>query len=497
MSGFAEYDNYDALGLAELVKARAVTPVELLEEAISRVERVDPQVNAVVHRLYERAREQVTGELPQGVFEGVPLVVKDLIQSIPGVPLESGSRFWKGHIAQTETTLMKRWLATGVVPFAKSATPELGILPVTEPVIHGATRTPWDTNRTSGGSSGGSGALVGSRAVPMATGGDGGGSIRIPAACCGVFGLKPSRARNPAGPQASEGWAGFVSEHVLTVSVRDSAAMLDATHGPEETAPYHAPAVEGTFLQATQNRKRKLRIGYHTEPAMPATVHHDCEAAVNDAVRLCKELGHEVVERAAGHDQRALGRAFMTVITGYIANDIREGEEALGKKAKSNDYELTTRVMALLAEAFDANTYVSSVATLQREARRLVDHYRGFDLILTPTLAKPPILVGELDPKGFDRVAQSLLVATGWKALLKIETLIDEAASHVSGFVPFTPVANFTGRPSMSVPLFWNSADLPIGVMFTGHFGDEQTLFSLAAQLEEARPWRDRQPPVT
>ena len=250
MAGFAEYEEYDGLGLAQLVKQKEVTPSELLEEAIARTEAADPKLNAIVHKFYARARDQVTRPQASGPFEGVPIIVKDLLQEIPGVPLEHGSKFWKGNVSKHTTTLMSRWLASGVVPFAKSATPEMGILPVTETEVHGATRTPFSFERTSGGSSGGSGAMVGARVVPMATGGDGGGSIRIPSSCCGVFGFKPTRARNPSGPFASEGWAGFVSEHVLTLSVRDSAAMLDATHGPEPTSCYYAPYVRRSCRKA-------------------------------------------------------------------------------------------------------------------------------------------------------------------------------------------------------------------------------------------------------
>ena len=495
MGGFAEYDRYDAMGLAELVKQRQVSASELVHEAIARAERVNPALNAITHCLYESA--EALGSTPAaGPFSGVPFALKDLIQSYPGLPVENGSRFWKGYVADSETTLMKRWLATGVVPVVKTATPELGILPVAECELNGPTVNPWATDRTCGGSSGGSGALVAARVVPMATGGDGGGSIRIPASCCGVFGLKPTRGRTPAGPYLSENWAGFVSEHVLTVSVRDSAAMLDATHGPEATSPYHAPAVDESFLSATTTDPGKLKIAYYTDPVMPATVHPDCIAAVHDAAQLCRDLGHDVVEHSMAHDSLKLARAFMTVIAANVAAEIKAGERVRNRKAKRGDFEMGTWLLKVLAEANNAATYVSCVKLLQSHAARLARYYADYDAVLTPTLASPPVLVGALQPRGVDRVLQSLITVTGFKAPLRSETLLEQAAADVFGFVPFTPVANFSGLPSMSVPLMWNEADLPVGAMFTGRFGEERTLLALAAQLERARPWQQRRPPT-
>ncbi|MDH4282531.1 MAG: amidase [Myxococcales bacterium] len=358
------------------------------------------------------------------------------------------------------------------------------------------TRNPWMLERTAGGSSGGSGASVAAGIVPMASGGDGGGSIRIPASCCGLFGHKPSRARNPSGPTASEHWSGYVSEHVLTRTVRDSAAMLDATQGPDETTPYFAAPIEGTFLAATERDPRPLRIAFHSEPALPAMIHADCRAAVEDAARLCEELGHEVEEVLPRHDTQALGRAFLMVIGANVAAEIREGEQMRNRRAISKDFELTTWITRMLGQAISAEDFLVSLRALQTEARRLVDVYRSYDLVLTPTLGTPPVRIGELKPHGADLLAQKVIAALNWSAPLASTKLIDQAAQSTFSFIPFTPVANFTGQPSMSVPLFWNAEGLPIGVMFTGRPEEETMMFALAAQLERARPWRERRPPV-
>ncbi|MGD8607492.1 MAG: amidase [Myxococcales bacterium] len=496
MSGFAEYDSFDALGLAERVRSGEVSSAQLVEECIRRIEQVNPRIHGVVFELFDRARAQAHGAPGEGPFAGVPFLIKDLIQRIPGVPTQEGSRFFEGWIPTDETYLYRRWIDAGVVPVAKTATSELGLLPVVETDLHGATRNPWNLDRTAGGSSGGSGACVAAGVAPMASGGDGGGSIRIPASCCGLFGHKPSRARNPSGPTASEHWSGFVSEHVLTRSVRDSAAMLDATHGPEDTAPYYAAPVQGTFLGATERDPRTLRIAFHAEPALPATVHPDCKAAVEDAARLCAELGHHVEEVVPGHDPLALARAFLIVVGANVAAEIREGELMRNRRATANDFQLTTWITNMLGQAASAREVLVSLRVLQAEARRLVQVYQSYDLVLTPTLGTPPVLIGALQPRGIDRIAQKLLSALHWSGPLTHPKLIDQAAEKTFSFIPFTPVANFTGQPSMSVPLYWNEAGLPIGVMFTGRPAEEPLMFSLAAQLERARPWAARRPPV-
>ncbi len=494
MALFAEYDQYDALGLAELVRDHEVTPAELVETAIARIEEVDPKIHAIVHPLYQPARAAAE-ETPSGPFGGVPFVLKDLIQTIAGVPTVSGSRFFQGWVPMETTLLYERYVEAGLITVAKTATPEFGLLPVTEPEAFGPTRNPWNLDRAAGGSSGGTGAAIAAGIVPMGHGGDGGGSIRIPASCCGLFGMKPTRGRTPVSP-GSEQWNGFAIEHVLSRSVRDSAAALDATEGAAPHAPYHAPHHEGSFYDATQRPPGPLRIAFHTENAMPSQVHSDCIAAVHDVAALLEDLGHEVVEHRPMHRAEQLARWFFTVVAGNTAAEIAEAEKKVGRKATAKDFETATWLTKMMASLFSAEDAINALRGLQAETRRLTQHYEGFDVVLTPTLGQPPVPHGALRPKGAEAAAQKLVARSGFGAALKLPGLLEKTINEVFSFIPFTPVANFTGQPSMSVPLVWNDEGLPIGTMFTGAFGDEMTLYSLAAQLEAARPWRDRRPPV-
>lgn len=491
---FADYDEHDALGLAELVKQGQVSAAELLETAIARLEKVNPTLNAVVHTTYAPAR--AAAERPvAGPFQGVPFLIKDLIQDIAGQPTVGGSRFWRGWVADRDSELVRRYRAAGLIFFGKTNTPENGLMPVTEPEVFGPTRTPWDTGRTSGGSSGGAGAAVASGVVPMAHGGDGGGSIRIPAACCGVFGLKPTRGRTPTGPGASEQWNGFAIEHVLSRSVRDSAAALDAVRGAEDIAPYHAPHFAGRYLDEVAKAPGKLRIGFHAEPAMPSDVHPDCVAAVHEVAQLCEELGHHVEEVRPAFEPMELAMAFYTVVASQTAAEIHEGEAIRGRKARPADYETATWLSGQMGRVFTGADYAIALRRLQAEARRLVHRLGDYDLVLTPTLGQPPVKLGALKPSGPEAVVQDLVKKANLRAPLRLPGLLEKTVAEVFDFIPFTPVANFTGQPAMSVPLVWKGG-LPIGTMFTARFGDDATLFRLARQLEEARPWKDRRPPV-
>lgn len=484
----------DALGLAARVASKEVSPAELVEEAIQCIERVNPQINAVIHPLYVQARARALKPLT-GPFAGVPFLLKDLGQTIAGVPTVGGSRFLRGEVASEDSELFSRYQAAGLITLGKTNTPEFGILPVTEPELFGPTRNPWDLSRTCGGSSGGAAAAVASGMVPMAHGGDGGGSIRIPASCAGIFGLKPTRGRTPAGPM-SEHWSGFAIEHVLTRSVRDSAAALDAVEGVEPYAPYHPPTKAGPFLDEVSRAPGRLRIAFTTDPAMPSEVHTDCVTAVQDVARLLEDLGHEVNEVSPRWNPRELASAFFTVVSSNVAAEIREAERRLGRKAKSTDFETTTWLAAMMGRVFTGADVIAAQRALQTETRRLVRVFGGYDVLLTPTLGQPPVRVGAMKAPRAEAKVQELIARTGFTAPLRLGPILEQTINRVYQWIPFTPVANFTGQPSMSVPLHWNGEGLPIGTMFTGRFGDEATLFRLAAQLEQARPWKDRLPPV-
>jgi amidase len=494
MAGFPEYERYDGLGLAELVRTKQVTPAELVEEAIQRIERHNPALNAVIYKLYDQARAAANAPLPDGPFAGVPFLIKDLMAGYAGAPLTSGSRFMKDYIPQQDTELVRRYKASGAVIIGKTNTPEFGLTPYTEPELFGPARNPWDTSRTPGGSSGGSAAAVAARIVPLASGGDGGGSLRIPASCCGIFALKPTRGRTPTGPDVQEYWEGFAVEGVLSRSVRDSAAMLDAIAGPDAGAPYIAPKPERPFLSEVTTEPGRLRIAFTDKPFLGRTVHEDCKRALAEAVSLLESLGHTVVEDAPTVDGEALGVAFVTMLCGNVIADMQDAAAVVGRQPTPRDFEISTWGLGMLGRTLTAKDYLAAVRTLQYAARKIGKFFEKYDALLTPTLARPPIPLGELALPKFEAAALRLVAGLpiGW--LLAALGLVKPMAAKTFDFVPYTPLFNVTGQPAMSVPLHWNADGLPIGVQFVGRYADEATLFRLAGQLERACPWFDRVP---
>ncbi len=496
MSHFKDYDRYDGLGLAELVRKKEISPAELVEEAIRRIEQVNPQINAVIHPMYDLARQQVAQGLPEGPFQGVPFLLKDLLAHHAGVPTQGGSRFFRDFVPDYDSEIVRRYRAAGVVILGKTSTPELGITPFTEPALFGPTRNPWNLSRTAGGSSGGSAAAVAARTVPLAHGNDGGGSIRIPASCCGLFGLKPSRGRIPMGPDIGEAWRGMAIHHVITLSVRDSAAMLDATAGPDVGAPYVAPPPDRPYLEEVGRDPGRLRIAFTATPLLPGTVHPDCVKGVQGTARLCEELGHHVEEAAPPVDGRAFARDFLTMVCAETRADIEEGERMVGRKPTFREFEPSTWALGLLGRQIPAGEFARALRSLQRATRQVAAFFEKYDVLLTPTLATPPMEHGWLQPKGAEAVAMRLLGRLNAGGLIQALAGIEALAENVFAFIPFTPVFNVTGQPAMSVPLWWNDEGLPIGMHFVARYGDEATLFRLAGQLEQARPWFDRCPPV-
>ncbi len=496
MSGLSEYDKYDGLGLAGLVRKKEVKPSELVEEAINRIEKLNPRLNAVIHKMYDLAREAAEGDLPDGSFRGVPFLLKDLLAAYAGVPMHSGSRFHQGFVPDHDSEMVKRFKAAGVIIVGKTNTPEYGLVPVTEPELFGPSNNPWDLTRTTGGSSGGSAAAVAACMVPLAHGNDGGGSIRIPASCCGVFGLKPTRGRNPLGPDLGEAWHGLASDHIVSRSVRDSAAMLDATAGPDVGAPYFAPPPPRPFLDEVGTDPGRLRIAFTSKPFLPGVVHEDCVKGLETTVKLCQDLGHEVVEAATQIDGKAFARAFLTMVCGETRADIEEAEALLGRKAAFKDFEPATWAVGLLGRQITAAEFSKAIRLLQRSARQIGYFFEECDILLTPILAKPPVVMGALQPKGAEAFAMKLLGRLNAGGLINAFAGIEALADQVFEFMPYTPLFNATGQPAMSVPLYWNDEGLPIGMHFVGRYGDEATLFRLASQLEKATPWFDRMPPI-
>jgi len=490
-----DYASHDAVSLAELVRKKEVTPLELVEEALTRIGRVDPQLHAVVGRLDEHARAQARAGV-SGSFAGVPFVLKDLLSQAAGTPMTHGSKFMKDHVCDHDTELVKRYRAAGLVFVARSASPELGLTPVTEPEVYGPTSTPWDAARASGGSSGGSAALVAAGAVPMANGGDGGGSIRVPASCCGAFGMKPSRGRIPTGPDAGEVWHGLAQEHAITRTVRDSAALLDTTCAPEDGAPYAAPARERPYAEEVGRPPGKLRIAWTATPFLPSKVQPEAVAAVMDAAKLCESLGHEVVEAAPTIDAAHFAEVFITLVAGETAAEITTLERLRGRKHRTGELEHTTELVGMNGRAISAEAFCLAVRDMRALGRTMAAFHRRHDLLLTPATASTPPLHHALRSTGVQAIAERAIARSKVDSILKLPGILGAMAANIFDFIPWTPLANATGAPSMSVPLYWSADALPIGAMFTARYGDEATLFRLAAQLEAARPWLTRRPPI-
>jgi len=499
MGGISEYESYDGVGLAELVRSKAVKPEELLEECICRIETLNPRLNAVVQKMYDLAKAHLNARQgKKGAFEGVPFLLKDLGVDYAGVPTRRGSRFLQNSVADHDSELVERYKATGVTVLGKSNTPEFGLMPFTEPELFGPTLNPWSPERSPGGSSGGSAAAVAARIVPLAHGNDGGGSIRIPASCCGLFGLKPTRGRNPIGPDIPDYWHGLVCDHVLTRSVRDSAAMLDATCGPDVGAPYYVPSPVCPYLDGVSVDPGRLRIAFTSLPFLGDTVHDDCLKGLELAAQLCADLGHVMVEDAPQIDAKAYMDAHVMMTAGFLRADIGRMERHLGRKASYGDVELGTWAGYLLGKAISGAEFSEALHTILMIGRTMGRFFERYDILLTPTLAAPPPLIGDLQLKAGETFIMKILSRLGSGKLLRLLINgmggLSAFAGQIFDFMPYTPLFNASGQPAMSVPLHWSDAGLPIGMQFVGRYGDESTLFRLAGQLEAAHPWIQRTP---
>jgi amidase len=493
----ADFASYDLIGLNELVRLHGVRAEEVLEACIAAIERDNKRLNAVVTTLYDQARQQLADQPPGALFAGLPFLLKDLGAHCAGTPLTSGARYARNYVSSRDTELVARYRRAGLLFVGKTNTPELGLLPVTEGRHLGTARNPWDVSRTPGGSSGGAGAAVAAGFVPAAHGGDGGGSIRIPASCNGLFGLKPTRGRVPMGPFVGDIWQGAVVEHALTRSVRDSAMLLDAVAGPDVGAPYFAPPPEEPFSVALKRPCRRLRIARSLATLTGVPVHDECRKAVDLAARLCRDLGHDVVDADPPVADPGLIAAFLTMLAAETAAEVQAMVRLIGRPPAFDDFEVPTRLLCLIARAISAEELAVASRRLKFLSREIGGFFEDHDILLTPTLAQPPLKIGALDPPGWERVAQIVLARMRAGRVLKAVDALGVSAARVFSFIPFTPIANITGQPSMSVPLHWSADGLPVGTMFTGRFGDEATLFQLAAQLEREVPWFNRRPATT
>jgi amidase len=492
---FPEYARHDALGLAELVRTRQVSAAELVETAIAHIEAINPRLNAVIHSMYDHARAVAAKPLPPGPFAGVPFLVKDLVSEVAGVPFSAGSHAVHGYVPDHDSHLMERFRAAGLILVGKTNTPEFGLAPVTEPALFGPTHNPWDLTRSPGGSSGGSAAAVAARLVPLASGGDGGGSLRVPASACGLIGLKPSRGRTPVGPDRGELWAGLAGEHVLSRSVRDTAAMLDATAGPDPGAPYHAPPPARPFLDEVGAAPGRLRVAYTTRSLLGTAVAPECVEATTRTARLLADLGHEVEEAAPPVDREPVVLAFLLLVCVQVAADIDEIAALRGRRFAAL-VEPSTRAMDLIGRSARAHELETARRVLHRATRKIGAFFERHDVLLTPTLSALPLTTGALQPTRFELGLLRAIATMRAGSWLRRMGMLEKLAAKVFEYVGFTAIFNVTGQPAVSLPLAWSPGGLPIGMQFVARYGDEGTLLRLAAQLEAAQPWADRRPPV-
>ena len=470
-----DYESYDALGLAELVRKGEVKPAELLDAALARVSVRNGPLNAVNMLFEGRARRALDAGLPAGPFTGVPFLLKDLHAQLAGERISFGSRLWASFVSETDSELVARYRRAGLVIFGRTASPELGLTASTESVLWGDTRNPWSLERTPGGSSGGASAAVAAGILPAAHASDGGGSIRSPASCCGLFGLKPTRARVPMGPHAGEGWGGMSTAHAVTRSVRDSAALLDAVHGADLGAPYHAPAPERSYLDEVSRPPGALRIALQTTAFNGAPTDPECAAAARDAAKLCQSLGHRVDEATVPVDREALGRATQVLIGANVLASCEDAAALQGRKLGPDLVEAVTWAIIESAGPATSADYARAVRTLHATTRAVEAFFQRFDVLLTPTMAMQPARVGELALSNTPGAAYG---------------------QRLARCVGYTSLFNSSGNPAMSVPLGTASDGMPLGVQFAARFGDEATLFRLAGQLERERPWAERRPRV-
>ena len=462
---FKEYKEYDALGLSELLQKKEVSAKELLEEAIFLTETLDPLINAVPQKHFELAKAQAETDL-KGPFFGVPFLLKDLHSSLEGTITSDGSRSSAKNVADFTDTLTQRCLDSGLVIFGKTNSPEFGLTVTTEPVLFGPTRNPWNLNHSAGGSSGGAAAAVAAGIIPMAQATDGGGSIRIPASCCGLVGLKPTRARTPRGPKVFEGWAGQSIAHCVSISVRDSALLLDATSGPEIGSPYHAPYQKDSFLSSLEKDPKNLKIAY----IVPESISIDAEVkdVMTKTFSLLESLGHSVESKSIDFPTDEIMTTIAAVISSSLANKIDEMEKQIGKNLDNTMLENVTLQMQKNGKEVLAKDYIQAVKTNHKIGYEVEKMFLDYDILLSPVLAKPPVEIGNIDLNTTDFV---------------------DYAEKLSTYTPFTGIFNQSGHPSISLPLYRTPKNLPVGTMLTASFGNEALLFGLARQLEVAEPW--------
>lgn len=468
-----DYRDYDAVGLAELISKGDVTASDVVDSAIAVAEKLNPSLNAIVTNMYEAAREQAKTPIP-GPLSGVPFLIKDL-NMVQGVPSSMGSRLWDNFVPDHDGEIVARYRKAGLVLMGKTNTPEIGLAATTESVKLGPCKNPWDLERTTGGSSGGAAAAVAAGILPAAHATDGGGSIRIPASCCGLVGLKPTRGRTPAGPDVGEGWGSMASNNVVSRSIRDSAILLDLTHGPAQGDPYHAPNFDGSFFEQHTISPGKLKIGVDLHPASGVTeIHEECLLGVKSTIELLESLGHEVVDINLDFDREVFSSATHLLVVANVANTVQTRADYLGLNEVGLDYiESVTLGVTQMGETFRASDYAKATAVIHQTSRYIESRFQEYDLILSPTLLQPPVPLGYMNTNDGDQ---------------------EKYSDRIQSFWGFTHLYNGTGNPAISLPLHHSKDGLPVGMQFAASFGNELLLLQIGAQLEQSAPWFHRVP---
>lgn len=467
------YSDYDAVGLAGLVSTGDISALEVLESAITRAEQCNPALNAIVTTMYDQARDVARDE-PSGPLAGVPFLVKDL-NMVEGVRCSMGSRLWAEFVPDHDSEIVKRYRKAGLVLMGKSNTPEVGLAPTTESAFLGPCRNPWNLSVTPGGSSGGAAAAVAAGIVPVAHATDGGGSIRIPASCCGLVGLKPTRGRTPLGPDVGEGWGGMSTGHVVSRTVRDSAMFLDVAHGPARGDPYHAPYFSGSYYDQHRIDPGKLKIAIDSRPNSAGTVHEECTIGIANTVKLLEALGHQVEEMQWSFDQGLVSSATYVLVASNVANTLQARADVLGINELGLEHIETNTLNALeLGREFKGPEYARAMLAIHALGRQIESLFEEYDLVLSPTLLQPPVALGFMNTNNGDQKQYS---------------------ENMQEFWGFTHLYNATGNPAITLPLHWSQDNLPVGIQFAAAFGNELLLLQLADQLEQAQPWIGREPP--
>ena len=490
----AEYIEQDATGLARLIAEGEITALDALGAAKELRDLWNPKLNSIVFDMEGEAERLIEELDAQAPLYGVPFLIKDIGISYKGFPTTHSCRIFAQSQADHDSELMVRYKKAGLITFGKTNTPEFGLKGVTESEFRGPCRNPWSFEHSPGGSSGGAAAAVAAGIVPVAHANDGGGSIRIPASCTGLVGLKPSRGRIPMGPVTGESWMGQVCNHVLSRTVRDSALLLDLTHGMDPGSPYTAPPVEMKYTQAMEKPVKKMKIAFSSQSLYGKGTHPDCIEAIEKTVQLCRDLGHEVIEDQPAFSKSEMTRAYLIIVASALASELREASRIIGRPLRASDMELASWILTLIGRAVSGEDLAHAVGLSRRVGRELGSFFARYDLFLLPTLAYPPPRIGELDFSSKDIWTMKFLKLFPFKSLLlqAMEQIAEESFEQM----PNTELFNQTGNPAISLPLHWNASGLPIGAQFVSAYGREDQLLQVARQLEEARPWKNRFPQI-